>query len=234
MFIEQLIDELVKTRVKPSRAYGDNQGCLFLANNISVGQRTKHIDIRTKFVNQRVDDGELVTQYVRSEDNSCDVLTKNVKEDLHVKHAVAIYSGRLHWIVLQDASMEGVKRYAGSVYFGLTVCQSAVHAACVCSRLESERGESDHMIGSMSVNTDGGGGGYTLVGPHGKRKERVPRLAMYKTPKVMTASKALPGGRFPQRSVRQRKNEDGVGFVRGISKRVAMARGEEQKEKKAI
>jgi hypothetical protein len=64
----------------------DNTGAIYLANNQTTGQRTKHIDIRTHFVRNMILEGIIKTLFVKSEDNTADVFTKNVSEDLFIKH----------------------------------------------------------------------------------------------------------------------------------------------------
>jgi len=50
----------------------DNVGAIFMAENISVSQRTKHIDIRTKFLTEYIDDGFIKIIFVKSKDNLSD------------------------------------------------------------------------------------------------------------------------------------------------------------------
>ena len=49
MFETNMINEMLGRAVRPSIVYGDNMGAIFLARNLAVGQRTKHIDIRTVY-----------------------------------------------------------------------------------------------------------------------------------------------------------------------------------------
>lgn len=65
----------------------DNTGAIFIANNYAVGQRTKHIDVRTHFVREFIEDGIIKVIFVRSEDNEADIHTKNTSEDLFEKHS---------------------------------------------------------------------------------------------------------------------------------------------------
>ena len=65
----------------------DNNGAIFMSENLAVSQRTKHVDIRYKFVNEFVEDRFLKIIFVRSEDNDADMFTKNLKGELHEKHS---------------------------------------------------------------------------------------------------------------------------------------------------
>jgi hypothetical protein len=64
----------------------DNIGAIFMAENVAVSQRTKHIDVRYRFVQEFVMDGFLKIIFVRTGDNDADIFTKNLSGDLHEKH----------------------------------------------------------------------------------------------------------------------------------------------------
>ena len=66
----------------------DNMGTVFMSKNISTTGRSKHIDVRTKYVNKYVEDGVLKIIYVKLEENDADVFTKNFGSELHGKHAM--------------------------------------------------------------------------------------------------------------------------------------------------
>ena len=65
----------------------DNIGAIFMSENIVTSQRTKHIDVRYKFVNEFVEDGFVKIIFVRSEENDADLFTKNLGGELYEKHA---------------------------------------------------------------------------------------------------------------------------------------------------
>ena len=64
----------------------DNIGAIFMAENVAVSQRTKHIDVRYRFVQEFVMDGFLKIIFVRTAENDADIFTKNLSGDLHEKH----------------------------------------------------------------------------------------------------------------------------------------------------
>jgi hypothetical protein len=64
----------------------DNVGAIYLSNNFSCSQRTKHIDIRRHFVREFVQDGIIKTIFVPTDDNEADMHTKNLPEDVFIKH----------------------------------------------------------------------------------------------------------------------------------------------------
>ena len=87
MFVLQLLESM-KIKVKlPVTVRVDNVGAIFMSKNISTSNRTKHVDIRTKYVNEYVEDGIIKIIFVQSSDNDSDIMTKNVSGDLLDKHA---------------------------------------------------------------------------------------------------------------------------------------------------
>jgi hypothetical protein len=58
-----------------------------LGNNFSIGQRTKHIEMRAHIVREYTEDDILKLVFIRSEDNDADIFTKNTTEDLFLKHS---------------------------------------------------------------------------------------------------------------------------------------------------
>ena len=66
----------------------DDMGTVFMSKNINTTGRSKHIDVRTKYVHEYVEDGVLKIVYVKSEENDADIFTKNLGSELHSKHVV--------------------------------------------------------------------------------------------------------------------------------------------------
>ena len=64
----------------------DNVGAIFMAENVSVSPRTKHIDIRTKFLTQYIEEGFIKITFVKSDRNLSDGFTKNVSGDIYDTH----------------------------------------------------------------------------------------------------------------------------------------------------
>ena len=57
-----------------------------MSKNITTSNCTKHVDIRTKYVNEYCKEGKLKIIFVKSTDNDSDIMTKNLSGDLHYKH----------------------------------------------------------------------------------------------------------------------------------------------------
>ena len=103
-FIVSLLTEIGKLPpVLPSILKEDNTGAIFMAKNTAIGQRTKHVDVRYRFVNDMVLAGELLVDHIRSGENPSDCMTKNLPLALHAKHA-----GIIH--VLPICTIRGTRR----------------------------------------------------------------------------------------------------------------------------
>ena len=61
----------------PIRIRVDNVGAIWLANNSGVSERTKHVDIRAHFVRFYVMDEVVTIDFVKSAENTSDIMTKN-------------------------------------------------------------------------------------------------------------------------------------------------------------
>ena len=67
----------------------DNVGAIFMSENTSTSGRTKHIEIRYRYVNEIILNGFLKVLFVKTSENVADVFTKNVRSETYrelVKH----------------------------------------------------------------------------------------------------------------------------------------------------
>ena len=70
----------------PIRIHIDNMGAIFMARNNLKSAGTRHVNIRYHFVREL--HGDVIEfVYVKSEDNTADILTKNPMAAEHEKHA---------------------------------------------------------------------------------------------------------------------------------------------------
>lgn len=65
-----------------------NVGTLFMSQNFLTGVRSRHVDTRFHFIRENVEDGIVRVEFVNSSDNDSDILIKNVKQEIHKKHAM--------------------------------------------------------------------------------------------------------------------------------------------------
>jgi hypothetical protein len=87
LFVKQILEAVGIEINYPITIKCDNIGAMYLTNNFSTSQRTKHIDTRYHFVRGYVEENILKIVFVRSEDNDADMFTKNVTEELFKKHS---------------------------------------------------------------------------------------------------------------------------------------------------
>ena len=76
VYLRRLLSDLGYPQEQPTVIYEDNQGCIAMSNNPVMHKRTKHIDIRYHFVREHVESQEIRLEYVASEHQLADLLTK--------------------------------------------------------------------------------------------------------------------------------------------------------------
>jgi hypothetical protein len=77
MFIEVKLPIIVRC---------DNVGAIFMAENLSFGVCTQHVDTRYHFVPELIVDDFIKIVFDESCENNADLLTKNVSKDAYRKH----------------------------------------------------------------------------------------------------------------------------------------------------
>jgi len=87
MFVKQVIEFLNIKLELPIKILMDNVGAMFLTENQSMSQRTRHIDVCYHFIRDYVEDGVVQVIFVRSEHNDADVFTKNLGNEAFHRHA---------------------------------------------------------------------------------------------------------------------------------------------------
>ena len=85
-FIVQLLETMNIEVELPKTVCVDNVGAIWLSNNRTTSDRTKHIDIRTSFVKEYLEDGKIITKFVKSEDNEAEIFTKNTANAIFQNH----------------------------------------------------------------------------------------------------------------------------------------------------
>lgn len=78
IWLRQILQDLRLPLDGPIRIFGDNQGAIASSSNPGQHDRSKHIGIRGNFVRERVKDGTVAFQYVSTNDNTADLLTKSL------------------------------------------------------------------------------------------------------------------------------------------------------------
>lgn len=77
-WLRRLLDQLGFIQRKPTVLYEDNTGCIVLAGDEVISQRSKHIDIKYHYIRQEVRNGNICMEYLQTTDMNADGLTKNL------------------------------------------------------------------------------------------------------------------------------------------------------------
>jgi hypothetical protein len=88
IWIKGLMGELGFDYSDPIVLLIDNQSAIKLATNPVYHKRSKHIDIKYHWIREKVAIKDLVKlKYVKSADNTADIMTKALLAELHDKHS---------------------------------------------------------------------------------------------------------------------------------------------------
>jgi hypothetical protein len=63
----------------------DNIGAIFMAQNASLGMRTRHVDTRYHFIRENLGEGIIKIESVKSVDNDSDIFIKNLSQEIYKK-----------------------------------------------------------------------------------------------------------------------------------------------------
>eukprot|EP00794_Sanderia_malayensis_P008499 gene8499-9408_t len=78
-FLKQLLNDIEIDIVdRPIMLFTDNQSAIAVAKDPIKSQRNKHIDIKYHFIRSEIKTGNIILQYVPSEENFADVFTKSM------------------------------------------------------------------------------------------------------------------------------------------------------------
>ena len=85
-FIVQLLQTMSIEIEFPITVHVDNVGAIWLSNNRTTSDGTKHIDIRASFVKEYQDDGKVIIKFVKPEENEAYIFTKNTTNTIFQNH----------------------------------------------------------------------------------------------------------------------------------------------------
>jgi hypothetical protein len=86
MYVYRLLTSMDLEVELPMVLEMDNKGAVDLANNWSVGGRTRHVDVRNFYLREMKDEGLLLIRHVPGDDNDADIFTKNTAYATFNKH----------------------------------------------------------------------------------------------------------------------------------------------------
>lgn len=88
IWLRKLERELVKNSPDSMNLYCDNKSAIQIAQNNSYSSRTKHIDIRAKFIREKLESGEIKLEFLESKKMLADIFTKGVPADVYKNFVV--------------------------------------------------------------------------------------------------------------------------------------------------
>ena len=94
-FLYQMLRSMEIKVPLPIKFQVDNVGAIWLENNSSVSERTKHVDLRAHFVRDMIKDQVIDINFVKSAENDSDIMTKN-QQGQHYMYAKLklVYTGQ--------------------------------------------------------------------------------------------------------------------------------------------
>ncbi|KAE9081823.1 hypothetical protein PF010_g21832 [Phytophthora fragariae] len=78
VWMRRLLKDIGAEQVGATVIYEDNQGAMALAKNVGYQARTKHIDIRYHFIQEKVVSNEVELEYVDTKNQLADFMTKGL------------------------------------------------------------------------------------------------------------------------------------------------------------
>jgi hypothetical protein len=78
IWLRKILVDLFDTKLDPTTIYCDNQSCIKLSENPVFHDRSKHIEIRYHLIRDRVQKGAVKLQYVSTNEQVADILTKGL------------------------------------------------------------------------------------------------------------------------------------------------------------
>ena len=85
-FIVQLLQEMGVPVELPVVCRVDNKATIYMSENTNSSSRTRHIDIKARWITEQVEDGFVKIIYVKTKENLSDGYMKNVTTDVYEMH----------------------------------------------------------------------------------------------------------------------------------------------------
>lgn len=85
LYLLPIANEVGSPQDLPIKLFGDNQGCIKLAENNQLTERSRHIDIKYHFIQEHIEEEKIKLEYVPTQNNVADILTKGLSKILHMR-----------------------------------------------------------------------------------------------------------------------------------------------------
>jgi hypothetical protein len=115
LFVMRLLESMGLKVKKPMILYIDNKGAKDLANNWSVGGRTRHVEVRQYFLRELKEQGLIYCVWTAGSGMCSDLFTKNLQRQIFERHT-KVYVGSDKYMLKEDTEVgniqveEGVRR----------------------------------------------------------------------------------------------------------------------------
>jgi hypothetical protein len=76
LWLHKMLVGLFDVQLRPTMIYCDNKSCIKLLENPVFHDRSKHIEVRYHFIRDYVQRGAVELQYISTEEQVADILTK--------------------------------------------------------------------------------------------------------------------------------------------------------------
>ena len=86
LYVYRLMDSIGLSVELPMLLEMDNKGAVDLANNWSVGGRTRHVDVRNHFLRELKDEGLIMVKHISGDENEAEIFTKNTAASVFNRH----------------------------------------------------------------------------------------------------------------------------------------------------
>ena len=84
LWLRKLMVDLFDQELRPTVIHCDNQSCIRLSENPVFHDRSKHIEIRYHFIRDYVQRGAVELQYISTDEQVADILTKSLGRGKHI------------------------------------------------------------------------------------------------------------------------------------------------------
>lgn len=86
LYLKSVIQELLNSNSVKVTMFVDNQSAIRIIENGVINRRSKHIDVRYKFIHEKVKNGDVTIKYCSSNEQTADIFTKILAKVKFIYH----------------------------------------------------------------------------------------------------------------------------------------------------